>query len=75
MRSRISASPLFPGLLLLLGLLMPACTIKTQHQVEVKPIQVTVDVNLKVQKEIEDVYGDIFSASETIKDQAPASSK
>ena len=39
-------------------------TIKTEH--EVKPIQITVDVNLKVQRELDDLFGDIDNASTTL---------
>lgn len=46
-------------------------TIKTEH--EVKPIQITVDVNLKVQRELDDVFGEIDAASTTL--EAPNESE
>jgi len=46
-------------------LLSPGCfTLKTEH--EVKPIQITVDVNLKVQRELDDLFGDLDAASTTL---------
>lgn len=55
-------SKIFPflGLALLLG---GCLSIKTQH--EIKPVYITVDVNLKVQKELDNFFGDIDAASET----------
>jgi len=43
-------------------LFLPACT---QHKVElapveIKPIHITVDVNVKIEKEIDDYFGDLF---------------
>lgn len=56
----------FLSLGLLSVLFFPAgCfTIKTEH--EVKPIQITVDVNLKVQRELDDLFGEIDAASTTL---------
>lgn len=54
------------------GLGLSGCfTIKTEH--EVKPIQITVDVNLKVQRELDDLFGDIDAASTTL--EAPEASR
>jgi hypothetical protein len=38
------------------GFLLPACThtVKVEH--DVKPIHLTVDINLKVQRELEDFF-------------------
>lgn len=44
-------------------LLLAGCTIKTQH--EIKPIHITMDVNVRLQQELKDVFGDIDKASET----------
>lgn len=47
-------------------------TIKTENEVtvktesEIKPIHITVDVNVKVQNELDDFFNDIDEASETI---------
>ena len=32
----------------------------TRHEVEMKPIHITVDVNVRVQKAVDDFYGDIY---------------
>ncbi len=53
--------------LLALSVLSGCFTIRTEH--EVKPIHITVDVNLKVQRELDDVFSDLDAASETL--QAP----
>lgn len=55
----------FPLLTLVAVFLLPGCfTIKTQH--EVKPIHITVDVNLRIQKELDDLFGDLDAASATL---------
>ena len=50
--------------LCVLGLLaFPACT---QHKVEldVKPIHITMDINIKVQRELDDIFDDIEGKKE-----------
>lgn len=55
----------FISSLLAIGSLFSGCfTIKTEH--EVKPIQITVDVNLKVQRELDNIFGELDAASETL---------
>ncbi len=51
-------------LLLPLLVLLPACT---QHQVEIKPfeikpIHITIDVNVKVDRALDDFFGDLDKA-------------
>ncbi|MEA2082909.1 MAG: hypothetical protein U9O82_01460 [Thermodesulfobacteriota bacterium] len=46
----------------LFAMLFPACS--TKHQVEikpmeVKPIHITIDVNIRVEKALDDYFGDI----------------
>jgi hypothetical protein len=42
-----------------LGLLaLPACT-RHKVELEVKPIHITMDINIKVQREIDDIFDDI----------------
>jgi len=52
-------------------LLLLACACRTHHEVsttstvapiEIKPIHITIDVNLKVDKELDDFFGDIDRA-------------
>lgn len=47
----------FLTLLFLLCWSLAACT---RHEVEIKPIHITVDVNVRVEKAVDDFYGDIY---------------
>lgn len=58
------------------GLWVTAC--QTQHKVEmapveVKPIHITIDVNVKIDRALDDFFGDIDKAAETV--EAPAQPK
>ncbi|WP_243546972.1 hypothetical protein [Pseudodesulfovibrio tunisiensis] len=51
----------------LAGLLLAASACSTSHQVEVKPVEVkpihiTIDVNVKVDRELDDFFSDIDDA-------------
>jgi len=55
-------------------LLLASCgTVRTDNEVrvktesEIKPIHITIDVNVRVQRELENFFGDIDKASQTIK--------
>jgi hypothetical protein len=55
-----------------LGLLaLPACT---RHKVEldVKPIHITMDINIKVQREIDDVFDEIEGKKKAPEPEKPA---
>ena len=41
---------------------------KTEHkvEVEVKPMQITVDVNIRIDKELEDFFGDLDEAAQKV---------
>ncbi len=57
--------------LLALLLILSACT---SHKVEVapvevKPIHITIDVNVKIDREIEDYFGDLFEQEEQLREQ------
>jgi hypothetical protein len=55
-----------PFLLALLPLLLAGClNIKTEP-IEVKPIHITVDVNVKVEKALDDFFGDLDKQSTTL---------
>ena len=59
-----------PRRLLLLILLVPLClggclNVKTAP-IEVKPIHITVDVNVRVEKALDDFFGDLDKKSATI---------
>lgn len=50
--------------ILLLPCLLAGClTVKTEHKIE--PIHITVDVNLKIQKELDNFFADLDAASQT----------
>ena len=58
------------------ALLLLLCTIgcQTSHQVElkpveIKPIHITIDVNVKVDRALDDFFNDIDSAEDQIKQQ------
>ena len=62
-----------PNLILLIALFVLITAGCTQHKVEVapvevKPIHITIDVNVKVDRALDDFFGDIDAAEEKIKD-------
>lgn len=61
-----------PILLILAALLVLTTAGCTQHRVEVapvevKPIHITIDVNVKVDRALDDYFGDIDAAEDQIK--------
>jgi hypothetical protein len=58
------------GLALLLLLFTPACT---RHRVEVEPIHITIDVNVRIDRELDNFLEDIFEADENIRQQQETS--
>jgi hypothetical protein len=56
------------------ALAVPACT---RHKVEldVKPIHITMDVNIRVQKELDSIFDEIESGAETPPAPEPKSEK
>ena len=62
---RFSHTLLFAALLTI-----GACSTRHEVQVapvEVKPIHITIDVNVRVQKDLEDFFGDIDNATQHLK--------
>ncbi|MDW7773501.1 MAG: hypothetical protein SCH71_11490 [Desulfobulbaceae bacterium] len=62
----MKATPIFFFFCLLCSLVLWNCT---RHEVEmkpveIKPIHITVDVNVRVQKAVDDFYGDIYGDEE-----------
>jgi hypothetical protein len=55
-------------------LLMYSQGCKTEHkvEVEVKPMQITVDVNIRIDRELENFFGSIDQAAHTISGQPAA---
>ena len=50
-------------MMLLATIMFSGClSVKTQH--EIKPIHITMDINLKVDKELDDFFGDLDEAYE-----------
>jgi hypothetical protein len=63
------------GLALLVMLLLPGCT---RHRVEVaplevKPIHITIDVNVKIDRELDQYLDDIFKAGDEIRQKQETS--
>ena len=65
---------------ILLGmLLLPLQACQTSHEVkvapvEVKPIHITIDVNVKIQKDLDDFFGEIDEARE-LTDTTPSAAQ
>lgn len=51
-------------------LLVQACytqhKVETVHKIEVQPMHITIDVNVKVDKALDDFFGDLDKAEDTI---------
>ena len=59
---------------LMVALLAATSAACTQHKVEVapvevKPIHITIDVNVKIDREIEDYFGDLFEQEEALREK------
>ncbi len=57
----------------ILPLLLGGCLNIKTAPIEVKPIHITVDVNVKVEKALDDFFGDLDKKSTTIEREAPKS--
>jgi hypothetical protein len=55
-----------------LPLLLGGCLNVKTEPIEVKPIHITVDVNVKVERALEDFFGDLDKKSTTIETPKPA---
>jgi hypothetical protein len=63
---------LVPIVLFIIFIVFPGCS--TKHEVavkpiEIKPIHITIDVNIKVDKALDDFFDDIDKEAAEIKDQ------
>ncbi len=47
-------------------------SLKTESVVEVKPIHITVDVNVKIDRALDDFFGDLDKKSSTINPASPS---
>ncbi len=62
---------LLPGLAAAAGLLAGCVNVRTAP-IEVKPIHITVDVNVKVERALDDFFGDLDAQSKSLThDQKP----
>jgi hypothetical protein len=41
--------------------------VETTHQLEIKPMHITIDINLKVDRALDDFFGDIDKQDTTLK--------
>ena len=67
---------IFFPLTLLALLLSVACNTKHEVQVaplEVKPIHITIDVNIKVDRALDDFFGDLDATAESSSEDKPSS--
>ncbi len=55
----------------LVPLLLGGCLNVKTEPIEVKPIHITVDVNVRVDKALDDFFGDLDKKSTTIVEPAP----
>ena len=68
--SPMTSARLHPFLFLLPLLILGGCLNVKTEPIEVKPIHITVDVNVKVDRALDDFFGDLDKKSSTI--AAPA---
>ena len=52
------------------GLALAGCATVKVEPIEVKPIRITVDVNVKIDKALDDVFGDLDKKDPTMKPAA-----
>jgi hypothetical protein len=69
-----------PTALAIMVLWLTAAGCATQHKVEVapvevKPIHITIDVNIKVDRALDDFFGDLDQQAATMKDAPAAPAK
>lgn len=63
----------FAGILMMAGLAIAAQACYTQHKIEtvhhiqVDPMHITIDINVKVDKALDNFFGDLDEAAEEIK--------
>ncbi len=46
--------------------LFAGCRLNTKHEVEVKPMHITIDVNIRVDRALDDFFGDIDKQAQKI---------
>lgn len=56
-------------ILLFLAAAAGGCTLKTKNEIEVKPMHITIDVNLKIQEELKEKFSETDSKAKNISDR------
>jgi hypothetical protein len=69
-----------PWIALTVVLLVGTSAACTRHHVEVapvevKPIHITIDVNVKIDREIDDYFGDLFEQEEALREKQENAAK
>ena len=54
---------------LLSGLVLSGCRLETKHEVEVKPMHITIDVNVKIQEELKEKFSKVDQQAKEISDK------
>jgi hypothetical protein len=57
------------GVLFLGGFLLNGCLFQTKHEIEVKPMHITIDVNVKIQEELKEKFKKTDEVSKEISDK------
>ncbi len=55
--------------LLLAGFIFNGCMFQTKHEIEVKPMHITIDVNVKIQEELKEKFKKTDEVSKEISDK------
>ena len=57
------------AVLLLGGTVLNGCLFQTKHEIEVKPMHITIDVNVKIQEELKEKFKKTDEVSKEISDK------
>ena len=55
--------------LLSAGFILSGCLFQTKHEIEVKPMHITIDVNVKIQEELKEKFKTADEVSKEISDK------
>ena len=55
--------------LFLSGFIINGCMFQTKHEIEVKPMHITIDVNVKIQEELKEKFKKTDEVSKEISDK------
>ena len=51
------------------GVILNGCMFQTKHEIEVKPMHITIDVNVKIQEELKEKFKKTDEVSKEISDK------